>query len=512
MHRLILAAVLVLAVPVGARAQDMNAYNQALAAFNKGDVERAAPRFFELTANSLDADVRARSEYYLAQSFVRQEMPLSALVLYARIVNAGPKHPSYLQAIEGLVDVQQRLNDQNLVANVLDKAYTPQARDKWVGLPREVLARVHFQLATIAHRRGRYEEARSLLESVPADSRVHARARYLLGVVLADPHFPGRPGEAEPLDAAAKAAFQAALDAQGEQIGRDEVKQLALLGLGRLHYGRHEYGPAVAAYEAVPRYARFWDQALFENGFARFQDEDFGGALGSLQALHAPQFEGAFQPESWILKATVYYYSCLFDEVKTTLAAYEQLYEPMAEQLKPFAGNDEDYLSAYNLVTAENRRLPQPIYLWIRENERIQDVMRMVAQVDVEKRLANELSAWKGTGLVGETASGLEEVRGTLMQIGGRFAKSRLREAAQNLRTFADQAEIIRVQTALDEKDLLLAGVDQKALLKTQSIYRPKMPGASWNYWKFQGEFWRDEIGYYQYTLKRGCPAKPPQP
>ena len=136
----------------------------------------------------------------------------------------------------------------------------------------------------------------------------------------------------------------------------------------------------------------------------------------------------------------------------------------------------------------------------------------MVAQVDVEKRLANELSAWKGTGLVGETASGLEEVRGTLMQIGGRFAKSRLREAAQNLRTFADQAEIIRVQTALDEKDLLLAGVDQKALLKTQSIYRPKMPGASWNYWKFQGEFWRDEIGYYQYTLKRGCPAKPPQP
>jgi hypothetical protein len=44
--------------------------------------------------------------------------------------------------------------------------------------------------------------------------------------------------------------------------------------------------------------------------------------------------------------------------------------------------------------------------------------------------------------------------------------------------------------------------------LKTQSIYRPKMPGAAWNYWKFQGEFWRDEIGYYQYTLKRGCPAK----
>ena len=511
MQRLLLAALLLL-VPLAARAQDMNAYNQALAVLTKGDAEAAAPRLFELSTRATDADVRARAELSLAQALAQEKLPLSALIVYARIANAGPTHPSYLEALEGLVAVQQQLNEQNLVPNVLDKAYTPQARDKWTQLPREVLARVHYQLGTISQRRGRFEEARSLLESVPTDSLIYARSRYLLGVVLADPHFPGRPGEAQALDAAAQKAFETARDAGDTQLGRDEVKQLALLGLGRLHYGRHEYEPAIAAYEAVPRYTRFWDQALFENGFARFQNEDFGGALGSLQALHAPQFEGAFQPESWILKATVYYYSCLFDEVKTTLAAYETLYNPMAEQLKPFAGPDVDLVSAYNLVAAENRRLPQPIYLWIRENERIQDVLRMIAQVDVERRLANDIAAWRGTALLPDTVSALEEVRGTLTQIGGRFAQSRLREAAQNLRTFADQAEIIRVQTALDEKDLLLAGVDQRAVLQGQSIYRPKLPGASWNYWKFQGEFWRDEIGYYQYTLKRGCPAKTPTP
>ncbi|MFY0523162.1 tetratricopeptide repeat protein [Archangium gephyra] len=507
MHRLILATFLVLA-PLAASAQDMNTYNQALASFNAGKLDAAAPLFFELAANAQDTDVRGKAEFYLAQTYARKKLHISALVTYAAIVNAGHQHPSYLQALEGLVDVQQQLNEQNLVANILDKAYTPEVQDKWVRLPREVLARVHYQVATIRQRRGRFEEARALLEAVPPDSRVYARARYLLGVVLADPHFPGRPAEADALDGAALAAFKGALDAKGPQLAHDEVKQLALLGLGRLHYGRHEYPQAVAAYEAVPRYARFWDQALFENGFARFQNEDFGGALGSLQALHAPQFEGAFQPESWVLKATVYYYSCLFDEVKTTLTAYEQLYEPMAKQLEPFSGEDVDLLSAYNLVAAENRRLPRPIYLWIRGNERIQDVMRMIEQVDTEKRAVAALGDWEGTGMVPEMVSSLEEVRGTLVQIGGRFAKSRLQEAAQNLRTFADQAEIIRVQTALDEKDLLLAGVDQKAVLKTQSIYRPKMPGAAWNYWKFQGEFWRDEIGYYQYTLKRGCPAK----
>jgi hypothetical protein len=507
MHRLLVSLLLMIA-PLTATAQEPVAYHQALAAFNAGNLDAAAPLFLALSSQAREPDVRARSEYYLAQTFARKDMPISALIGYAQVVNAGPSHPSYLRAVEGLVDVQQKLNEQNLVPNLLDKAYTPEVRDQWARLPKEVIARVNFLVGTISQRRGHFQEARNLLEAVPPDSRVYARARYLLGVVLADPRFPGRPAEGDALDAAALSAFQDVLKARGEQIGHDEAKQLARLGLGRVYYGRREYARASAAYEGVPRYARFWEQALFENGFARFQDEDVGGALGSLQALHAPQFQGAFQPESWILKATVYYFSCLFDEVKTTLAAYEELYGPMAAQLAPFVEEELDLIAAYNLVAAENRRLPGPVYLWIRNNERIQDVMRMIAQVDAEKRLLNGHAAWRGTPLVPEMLSGLEDIRGTLLRIGGQFSKSRLQEAARNLRTFADQTEIIRVQTALDEKELLQAGVDQKALLKSQSIYRPKMPGAAWNYWKFQGEFWRDEIGYYQYTLKRGCPAK----
>jgi tetratricopeptide (TPR) repeat protein len=412
--------------------------------------------------------------------------------------------------VEGLVDMQQQLDEQNLIPSLLNQAYTDEVRDRWVTLPREVLARINYLVGTISHRRGRFEEARSLLEAVPADSRVYAKARYLLGVVLADPRFPGRPGEAQELDKAAIAAFNAVLKQEGErQLELKETRELSLLGLGRLHYGRGEYKEASDAYERVPRYSRYWDQALFENGFARFQHEDFGGSLGSLQALHAPQFAGAFQPESWILKATVYYYSCLFDEVKTTLAAYDEVYGPMAKQLEPFTGEDMELIPAFNLVSAaENRRLPRPVYLWIRNNERVREVMRVLGRVDEEKKAISALGAWKGSALATQTMSALEDVRNTLLQVGGTLARSRLREAADNLRTFSDQAEIIRVQTALDEKDLLQEGVDQKALLTRQSLYRPAMPGPAWNYWKFQGEFWIDEIGYYQYTLKRGCPAR----
>ncbi|ADO71627.1 tetratricopeptide repeat protein [Stigmatella aurantiaca] len=505
----LLALVAAALAPFTVSAQDANAYNRALSSFNAGELDTAIPLFFQVSEGSAEPETKGKAEYYLAQAFARKGLPVSAFVTYAAIVKAGPRHPSYLQAVEGLVDMQQQLDEQNLIPSLLNQAYTDEVRDRWVTLPKEVLARINYLVGTISHRRGRLEEARSLLEAVPADSRAYAQARYLLGVVLADRRFPGRPGEGEALDKAALTAFQSVLEQRDKrQLKLEETRHLAMLALGRLHYGRGEYKQAIAAYESVPRYTRVWDQALFENGFARFQDEDFGGALGSLQALHAPQYAGSFQPESWILKATVYYYSCLFDEVKTTLGAFEQVYEPMAKQLEPFIGEDVELIAAFNLVASENRRLPRPVYLWLRNNERIREVMRMLSRVDAEKKDVLGTSAWRGSALSAQTATALEDVRSTLLQVGGTLARSRIREASDNLRTFADQAEIIRVQTALDEKDLLQEGVDQKALLTRQSLYRPAMPGADWNYWKFQGEFWIDEIGYYQYTLKRGCPAR----
>ena len=73
---------------------------------------------------------------------------------------------------------------------------------------------------------------------------------------------------------------------------------------------------------------------------------------------------------------------------------------------------------------------------------------------------------------------------------------------------FVNTAEIIRFEVAKAGKEIAETGMDQGSVLRKQTLYRPAMPAENWNYWKFEGEFWRDEIGYYQYTLKRGCPKQ----
>jgi tetratricopeptide (TPR) repeat protein len=494
-----LLAVLLL-VPGLAAAQDIGLYNRALSAFNAGDYDVAAQTFYEISENSTDPEMRTKSEYYLAQSFAKKDLPVTAFIYYAAILRAGKAHPYYLKSVEGLVNIQQVLGDQYLIPNLLNNTYN----EDWATLPVEVLARINYLIGGISQRKAKFEEARAFLEAVPKESTIYVKSQYLLGIVLVDPRFPGGPQS----DDAIKAFDTVLATTAANQAELTNTQWLSLLALGRAYYGLGQYQKATEAYERIPRFSKYWDQALFENGFARFQNEDFGGALGSLQALHAPQYIGAFQPESWVLKGTVYYFSCLYEESKTALAAFDENYGPMGEKLKPLTeGDDKDFNYFFKLVGDENDgKLPKPILNWVRSNERMLGVFAMLSQIDKEKEAINANQGWKGSKLGPDLITYLDQNRSTLTQIAGQFAKNRLVEAYRSIKNFSDQAEIIRFETSKAEKELAEAGIDQAKMLTRQTLYRPTMPAENWNYWKFQGEFWRDEIGFYQYTLKKGCP------
>ncbi len=494
-----------------ASAQDLASYNKALSAYNNGSFEDAARLFYDVTNTTTDAEMRLKSEYYLASSFHKLNLPFTAFVYYSVIVKAGPQHPYHLKAVEGLVAVQDQLEDENLIPSLLNKLYDKYA-DAWATLPLEVLSRINFLIGRMSHRRGKLEEARQFFEAVPSESPMYAKAQYMIGVTLADPRFPAatedekRKNVEKGID-----VFQSVLGLKTRQQKElVETQQLATLALGRAYYNLGEYQRSVEWYEKIPRFSKYWDAALFENGFARFQNDDFGGGLGSLQALHAPQFTGAFQPESWVLKSTIYYFSCLYEESKSALAEFENLYLPMADKLRPLVeGEQKDNTAYFKMVdTTESAEIPRPVLNWVRANDAMLHVFALLKQIDAEKAYLDNNQSWKAAKLSGEVVTYLDTNRGTLEQVAGNFAKRRVVEAYRTIKGFADNAEIIRFEVAKAEKELAETGVDQQAVLRKQTIYRPKMPQENWNYWKFQGEFWRDEIGYYQYTLKKGCPGQ----
>ncbi|MFO0598999.1 MAG: tetratricopeptide repeat protein [Myxococcaceae bacterium] len=504
----VIASVALAGLP--AAAQDLAVYNKALSAYNANQFEDSARLFFEVTNSTTDNDLRLKADYYLASSFQRANMPFTAFVYFTTIVKAGPQHPYHLKAVEALIALQEVLNDDFFIPNIFNIHYDKYA-DAWATLPLEVLARINYLIGRISHRKGKLEEAKQFLEAVPDTSQFYAKAQYMVGIALVDPRFPAADENARTKNVEnAISTFENVLKIKTRQLDFEDTKQLSYLALGRANYNVGQFQKSTEWYEKVPRFSKYWDQSLFENGFARFQNDDLGGALGSLQGLYAPQFAGAFQPESWILTSTTYYFSCLYDESKASLLEYEKLYLPMAEKLKLLvdSGTPRDVTDYFKLVNVtESEQVPKAVLNWVRTNERMLGVLGLLKQIDVEKQMLENNQSWKAAKMSGEVTTYLDQNRATAEQVAGQIAKGRLTEAYRTIKGFGDQVEIIRFEIAKAEKELAESGVDTGKVLGGQTLYRPQMPAENWNYWKFEGEFWRDEIGYYQYTLKRGCPA-----
>ena len=410
---------------------------------------------------------------------------------YAPLIRGGGTTLPYFRAVEASVRVQQQLGDEYLIPTFLSR----EANEEGPMLSRGTLSYLHYLKAVVRQRKGDLDRAKVLLESVSLDSRMYSKAQYLLGVIKADPRWIGDP-QSKSMQSIAH--FRQVLNLNiPNQSDSDQIKPLAALGLGRVYYGLKRYPEAISAYKKIARFSPFWEQALFEESFAKFQGDDVGGALGLLQTLHAPQYLGAFQPESWILKGTLYHLQCLYDESRVSLDVFDRTYLPINKVISDLLEHSKDpSISLLGWTEREDQSpLPKPLFLWVAHNRRIEYVKRTLAEVDRER-----------SALGSDFQEDLKANREVLNQVGNQLVKNRLVEAQQMIKNLANQGDIIRFESSKAEKNILEAHRDQSTILNQQTLKRPEVPGQDWNYWKFQGEFWLDEMGYYQYAVKNGCP------
>ena len=86
------------------------------------------------------------------------------------------------------------------------------------------------------------------------------------------------------------------------------------------------------------------------------------------------------------------------------------------------------------------------------------------------------------------------------------MAKAKLEQEQNELRTLLGNGERIKFETTTKEKEFLeeqLQAGGRRAIVKKYQY--SVAVNDDQLYWPFQGEFWRDELGTYQYTLTKGC-------
>ncbi|MCA1827621.1 MAG: hypothetical protein LC689_11890, partial [Myxococcales bacterium] len=481
-------------VATAARAQEIDVLNKAVEDYNDGKNQRAAIGFYQVEETAAAEDNRFKAEYYLAQSLNKLGLGFGSFFYYGQIIKAGPAHPYYYKALEGAVAVTEQYHDEVLGPNVLNRAYN----DQFGRLPPEVLAKINYYVALLGYRAGKYDEAEQFLKGVPPESTAYPQAQYLNGLLLQRK----QPEQAVGI-------FRGILAMEGGKYrDLDELKELTHLALGRTLYAMQRYAEASQSYDALPRFSRHWDEALFEGAYADVQNDDPGGALGKLHSLHSPHLSDQFVPESLNLTAIIYHQRCLYPQVREVIARFNREYVPMKDQLKAIVDANPPIETYWQMLQPGDVRLPEAVQHHLQKNERVEAMVGYIGRLDQETVRVEHDSELAKSPLGVDLLDLIGKQKALMAQVAGKFIKGRLADMAHLIEVLDGDKEIIGFETTKGEKEMLEANFNVRGRLDSQPLYRPTMPATGHEYWPFDGEYWPDEIGYYKYTLKDACAPK----
>ena len=392
----------------------------------------------------------------------------------------------------------------------------------------------------------------SLEASLKAISRVddkfplYAQALYLKGLV----HF--AKGDFDPAVKAFRNVVRMTNPRGGGADNANEYKKLremAFFSLARIHYQFEQFRYAIFYYDRISRDSEQWLESVFESSWAHFRLGEYEKGLGNLVTLQSPFFLDEYYPESSILKAITFYENCRYPEARAFLSEFKQNYGGVLTELNglvgtprelPFRGEGATGAEStgakvksaspsktaeqlFEELTALERKVAEgkddaarSIALTARllrlalSDKRVAGFRAAIAEVDEEKVQITSLEAHFAGGVIQtELLKSLGVRRAELVNGAGALLRDKLEAELKFLKELSSKLVRIQFEIAKMEKETIEATITNQD--QTVDIAKYGYTTATDDerlYWPFEGEYWRDELGTYQYTLTKGC--RPP--
>jgi len=224
--------------------------------------------------------------------------------------------------------------------------------------------------------------------------------------------------------------------------------------------------------------------------------------------LQSAYFKDEYYPESWVLKAIIYYENCRYPEARLVLQDFNALYEPLYDELVKLTARPAPPASFLGLSAS-----PKVMKLAFTDQniKRLADTAREV-EAEASAGLARRGQAFRDGPLAKALKDRLAREREQLVTEAGLRARGKLEYERDQLRSMLAQALRISIEVSRQEREALegsLAAGSQVEVVKdlrwTHAVSDEHL------YWPYEGEFWRDELGTYSYTLTKGCKDRPPR-
>jgi tetratricopeptide (TPR) repeat protein len=448
---------------------------------------------------------KQRAEFFLGKALYQLGFYAGALAYFDRIAAAGVNHRYHHATLKWLAALSRVLPE---TSGILEKIGTYDPAELEQPVLENERDELYYLLGRHYYVRGEFDQAIGLFTRVRRESPIFLRAKFFEGVTYVR-KYEGRP---------AVEAFKVLLEIGQEKpkyYDRAEIEkyqELAILQMARIFYSTQQYDTSIKYYEKLSQESPDWLSSLFEAAWAYFMKTNNSKALGNIHTLNAPYFEDEFFPESTILKSVIYYKYCLYDRALEAVAEYDVKYRPLRDNLKQVLEKYQDdaeffgYVKQMKTGSAGVDEDTQRLVLSALHDRTLRKTFNWVDELDRELTLHKKSAeAWRTSQIATEVLEQLTLQKSLAEADAGKLARERIERLAKELREFGRDSIKIRIEVLNAKAGQISAQARGERIAGDHKEERIIVDDEHF-VWRFNGEYWKDELGYYRFRIRSKCP------
>jgi tetratricopeptide (TPR) repeat protein len=455
-----------------------------------------------------NAETRVTARYLAAHSLYQAGFYASSLPLLTELVTTKWRRSALGMATHAL----EKTRDDGAANQILAHISISQ-------MPDELRPLFSFHLGRILFNTGAREAALAAFKRVTPDNPRYPEAQYFMGVIrTADVPANVEAGDWERKGSGvfeAREDFERAL-VSAQVSSQGDLMNLIRLSMARLAYQAKQYNQSIYYYQEVTTGSPFARDALYESAWALYRIGEYNRSLGTLHSLGSAYFEGRDLPELWILRSLDYLKLCRFDEAKTASLTFEKVMKELTPELQA-ASVASKHVSLRAPSNIAEMQQPEWIRHVLLDDPVIQKDMSTEKLLKMEReRLAvlDQNPLVSDAGLKHEVTQVLQENLDHKVQAVGTALKpyivSRISDLEGEYKGQRDRLDFLRFEIYSQATRFPAAlGRPEAKKLIAKGEYLPGvfLKGHEIS-WRFNGEYWYDEVRGYDYFLPTECKAE----
>ena len=460
---------------------------------------------------------KQKAEFWMGKALYNMKYYSASLSYFDRIVQKGPSHAYYNATLKWLASLSRQLPDSTGILEKIGKYNRAELDQPALEKVRDEL---YFLLGKFYYQKGNFKEAVELFQAVPPNSESYVEAKLFEGAT----HV--RQYEAKPAVESFKEVLRTA--AQSEDPRIQQYADIANLSLARTFYSTGQFDLAVKYFDRVSQDAYDWANSLFESSWANFmlKDKGYSKALGNIHTIQAPYFDEYIKPESvaegMTVKTTIYFYNCQYDRAEEAIGDFNAIYPDVFQELKKLITGTQDNGDLYEVavkIRKQTSGLPEQVE---RAARGVLGDLTIGRRFDYVRELDNELkrydkadASWKSTNIAQNVFADLTLQRSLAVNEAGDLARRRLKRLTEELSQLIKRVIKIEYEILAGQKGELEEEVkqEQQVIHSGAGVRRGDEIRADDEHviWPFNGEYWRDELGYYRVKIRNKCGGQAPE-